>query len=43
MIGQDAIKSIYLNIKKRFQKKLKHVKNLAGIKKTFKTNEKCWP
>ena len=35
MIGQDAIKSIGLNVKKRL-KKLKHVKNLAGIKKHLK-------
>jgi len=43
MFGQDAIESIGLNVRKRLQKKLKHVKNLAGIKKTFKTNEKLWP
>jgi len=36
MTGQDAIKSIDLDIKKRFQKKLKNVKNLAGIKKRLK-------
>jgi len=35
IIGQDAIKSIGLNVKKRL-KKLKHVKNLAGIKKRLK-------